>query len=82
MSAEIQDDSLIDIFNYAIENMKPAEIKKFSEHYFRILESEDVDLDVLLDNSETGFGDESDFHKYLSDYLGYDDEDVEEEEDY
>lgn len=79
MSAEIQNDMIIDIYNNAIAFMKSKDIQIFSESFFRILESEDVDLYELLDI--TDYGDEdNEFHKQLDSYLNSGEEKYEDDE--
>lgn len=82
MSAEIQNDMLIDIYNNAISYMKSKDIQSFSESYFRILESEDVDLYELLDITDTGdlHDEDNEFHKYLLLYLEEPEESYEDDE--
>lgn len=82
MSAELQNDTLVDIFNLATVNMKQKEIQRFAEDYFRLLESEDVDLDTLLEITDTGdlHGDDNEFHKYLLLYLEEPEESYEDDE--
>jgi len=78
MSAELQDDTIIDIYNNAITYMKSKDIQSFSEAYFRILESEDVDLNILLDVTDN---DDNEFHKNLNDYLNPDEDYYDDDED-
>lgn len=79
MSAEIQNDMLIDIYNNAISFMKSKDIQSFSESYFRILESEDVDLYELLDITDFS-DDDNEFHKQLEAYLDSGEEKYDEDE--
>ena len=82
MSAELQNDTFVEIFNMAVVFMKPKEIQQFAGNYFRILETEDVDLEQLLENTDTGFEEDNEFHKYLAEYLKEPEESYEEEEDF
>lgn len=82
MIVEVQNDLFLDIYNLATANMKAKEIKSFSEKYFQMLESEDVDLEDLLDLDDSDYNRETDFHKHLSLYLEIPEEDEIEVEDY
>lgn len=81
MSAELQDDTIIDIYNNAVSYMKSKDATDFSQFFFNLLESEDVDLDVLLDVSDNGCEEDNDFHKALENYLNNEAEDYDDEED-
>lgn len=77
MIVEVQNELFLDIYNLSIANMKSKEIKLFSEKYFQMLESEEIDLDDLLDLDESDYNRETEFHKHLSSYLEIPEDEIE-----
>ena len=84
MRTEVELEFFLDLWVATTSYLKPKDIKKYTEKYFQLLETFDIDLDELLDVA-SDYDDVSDnvsdsFATMLDEYLNEDDNDYDEED--
>ena len=86
MRTEVELEFFLDLWVSATSFMKPKDVKKFTERYFQILETFDIDLNDLLNIATDDIVSDEDngasFTKMLEEYLDDGDDDYEDGEDW